>query len=96
MLYDILLPPEKYPLDRGITLTNPNNDKIIALIIEFSLVYAELFKYSIKPESLLFKEAVNDDKKKRAIKAMMISEIDKEGKIGFLPALFKDDFELSH
>ena len=64
-------------------------------MIEFALVYAELFKYEISPQSSQYENAVNDRKKLRAAKVMLISEIKDADKIGFLHALFKDDVEMS-
>ena len=94
-LLDLLMPPERYPYATKIALNNPNFDDIICSMIEFALIYAELFKYEISPSSSQYESAVNDRKKLRAIKAMLVSEIKDNNKIGFLHSLFKDDVELS-
>lgn len=81
--------------DDSVALNNSNLDSVISLIIEFALIYAELFQYSIQRDSKQFKLAINDTVKRRAIRAMVVSEVHHPNKIGFLQALFQDDVEMT-
>ena len=94
-LLDLLMPPEKYPTASKIALNNPNFDIIICQMIEFALIYAELFSYEISPQSSQYEIATNDRIKIRAARAMLVSEIKHDDKIGFLHSLFKDDVEVT-
>lgn len=77
-----------------IGLDCPNIDLVLILLMEFSLIQSELFRFGIHYKSKQYRDAIKDQKKRRSIRAMISSDFDTINEIGFLKALFQSDISI--
>ena len=63
VLYDVLMPPEQFTNDESIPISHPNLLVFINLMLEWSLIYDDLLRYHIKPNSEQYNNAMINETK---------------------------------